>query len=378
MNVEKNTVLILAYLSYLSKGSQASFFNDMYKIKFNTSVCIKVKKENRWGFMYLMNDLENHVLEIPYAQGYRHLRVLSGYVSPIFVEYVMETYDELLLEVIVGMVSMDGLSNWNHQAFLGLVNRFANRLTLQYQTSRPGNHRKVYYWHDDLLEGKVFVGSANFTRNGFGRQREVLVEATFSNVEEVFNDLSIIECNSPHVEEFITLYKASPRRIAFQAPTLIDGPPGIEDVQTTIEVLSTPTNTYSDYVDLSLLTRSTCEVPERSGLNWGQREGRDHNQAYLSVPRSIHNENADFFPPSAIPFLVITDDGESLICVMAQQNRKGIHTRESNSIMGAYFRRRLGMVDGAFVTATDLRRYGRDSVRIYKIDEETFYLDFEV
>ncbi|WP_426355467.1 restriction endonuclease PLD domain-containing protein [Exiguobacterium sp. R-39] len=328
--------------------------------------------------MYLINNLENHVLENPYAEGHRHLRVLSGYVSPVFVQHVMESYDELFLEVTVGMTSMDGVANWHHQAFLGLVNQFADRLIIRYQTSQPGNHRKVYYWHDDILEEKVFVGSANFTRNGFGRQKEVLVEVTFSNVEEIFTDLNVIQCNSPHVEEAITFYSASPRRITTQVPVLIDEPRGIENVQTTIEVLSTPTNTYSDYVDLSLLNRNTGEVPERSGLNWGQREGRDHNQAYLSVPLSIHNGNPDFFPPSVVPFVVITDDGESLICVMAQQNRKGIQTRESNSIMGAYFRRRLGMESGAFVTVADLRRYGRDSVRIYKIDEETFYLDFGV
>lgn len=328
--------------------------------------------------MYLINNLEKHVLEIPYALGHRRLRVLSGYVSPVFVQHVMESYDELCLEVTVGMTSMEGVANWHHQAFLGLINRFADRLIIQYQTSQPGNHRKLYYWYDDILEKKIFVGSANFTQNGFGRQRELLVEATFSNIEEIFADLNVIQCDSPHIEEVITFYSASPRRIIAQVPALIDKSLEIESVQSTTEVLSTPTSTYSDYVDLSLLNRNTGEVPERSGLNWGQREGRDHNEAYLSVPRSIHNKNTDFFPPSAAPFVVVTDDGESLICVMAQQNRKGIHTRESNSIMGAYFRRRLGIEGGAFVTVADLRRYGRDSVRIYKIDEETFYLDFGV
>jgi hypothetical protein len=130
------------------------------------------------------------------------------------------------------------------------------------------------------------------------------------------------------------------------------------------------------FVDLSLLSKGA--VPKRSGLNWGQRDGRDPNQAYLSVPRKIHRDNTEFFPSLAKPFLIITDDGKMVNCVMAQANRKGIHTKEKNSIMGAYFRHRLGMKDGAFVMKDDLIRYGRDSVRIYKIDDETYYLDFSV
>lgn len=328
--------------------------------------------------MYLINDLEHEVLVIPYNQGYRHLKVLSGYVSPIFVEHVLETYSELRLEVTVGMVSMDGLAIWHHRAFLDLMNQFPGRLELYYQVARPGNHRKVYYWHDDFFAERVFVGSANFTQNGFGRQREVLVESTFANIDDVFADLYVVRCDSPRVEEHVRFYSALPRRVVVPTPATTNEHHETEDEPTTVEVLSTPTNTYRDYVDLSLTDRRTGEVPARSGLNWGQRDGRDHNQAYLSVPLPIHTADPTFFPPLATPFLVITDDGDNLICVMAQQNRKGIHTRESNSIMGAYFRRRLGLADGAFVTVTDLHRYGRDSVRIYKIDDETYYLDFSV
>lgn len=330
-------------------------------------------------FLYLTNGLEEQVLAMPYSQGYRSLRVLSGYVSPIFVEHVLETYDELQLEVIIGMVSTDGLAIWHHRAFLDLMNQFPDRLEIFYQVVSPGNHRKVYHWQGGILEERVFIGSANFTQNGFGRQREVLVESTFPNIDDVFSDLNIVRCDSPNVEEQVRFYNVSPRRVVVpRSSSRINENHEIEDEVTTVEAVSTPTNTYTDYVDLPLTDRRTGEVPARSGLNWGQREGRDHNQAYLSVPLSIHNADPTFFPPLAETFLVITDDGENLVCVMAQQNRKAIHTRENNSIMGAYFRRRLGLVDGAFVTAADLQRYGRDSVRIYKIDDETYYLDFSV
>lgn len=41
-------------------------------------------------------------------------------------------------------------------------------------------------------------------------------------------------------------------------------------------------------------------------------------------------------------------------------------------------RNRLGLANGQYVTRQDLERYGRTDVDFYKIDEETFYMDFSV
>ncbi|WP_214873596.1 restriction endonuclease PLD domain-containing protein [Exiguobacterium sp. s140] len=329
--------------------------------------------------MYLISDLEKQVIAIPYSQGYRHLRVLSGYVSPFYVERILNTYKELHLEITVGMISVDGLSIWHHHYFLNLVNRFHDRLEINYHIKRPGNHRKVYYWNESSYKEIVFVGSANFTLNGFGGQQEILVESTFANIEEAFGGLSLISCDNPDVEDHVSFYSVSPRRIEVPTTNMTNEDYGheIEDSSLVSEAINTIANLYGEYVDLSLIDR-TGEVPKRSGLNWGQRDKRNRNQAYIPVPQSVHKADSTFFPHSAMPFLILTDDGEHLVCVMAQQKRKAIETHENNSILGAYFRRRLGLENGAFIKVADLRRYGRDSVRIYRIDDETYYLDFSV
>ena len=48
------------------------------------------------------------------------------------------------------------------------------------------------------------------------------------------------------------------------------------------------------------------QVPFRSGLNWGQRPGRNENQAYLAVPVDI--QRSGFFPDLGVPFDVECDD----------------------------------------------------------------------
>jgi hypothetical protein len=76
--------------------------------------------------------------------------------------------------------------------------------------------------------------------------------------------------------------------------------------------------------------------------------------------------------------MVLTDDGKELICVRAQDNGKGLHTTLNNSLMGEYFRYRLGLPSGSFVRKKDLLKYGRTDVDFYKIDDETYLLDFSI
>lgn len=117
-------------------------------------------------------------------------------------------------------------------------------------------------------------------------------------------------------------------------------------------------------------------LPQVSGLNWRQREGREHNQAYIKLPADI--ARTGFFPERPTQFTVLTDDERILVCSRAQDNGKAIHTPQSNSQMGEYFRNHLGLPNGAPVVLEDLLRYGRTDVNFYKIDDETYYMDFSV
>lgn len=130
------------------------------------------------------------------------------------------------------------------------------------------------------------------------------------------------------------------------------------------------------FVDLKLTTKFKGEVHKRAGLNWGQRPQREPNQAYIPVLKKVHQDNPGFFPQKEYEFDIHTDDGEILTCIMAQDNRKAIETCNNNSILGVYFRNRLGVPLGDYININHLNNYGRDYVRIYKIDSKTYYMDF--
>ena len=128
-------------------------------------------------------------------------------------------------------------------------------------------------------------------------------------------------------------------------------------------------------VRLSLLARGG-ETGARSGLNWGQRNKRNRNEAYIPLPS--HIAKSGFFPLDKQHFLVVTDDHHTLQLRVEQQNDKAITTPASNALLGEYFRNRLGLPNGAYVRKDDLLAYGRTDVTFYKIDEEQYYMDFSV
>lgn len=48
-----------------------------------------------------------------------------------------------------------------------------------------------------------------------------------------------------------------------------------------------------------------------------------------------------------------------------------------NSELGRYFRKRIGVPSGTFVTRQHLLDYGRHDVGFYRIDPETYQMDFQ-
>lgn len=133
-----------------------------------------------------------------------------------------------------------------------------------------------------------------------------------------------------------------------------------------------------EFVTLPFTTKikGDLQVPKSSGLNWGQRPGREQNQAYLSVPAYI--QKSFFFPIPGVIFNIECDDSEHFQCVRAQDKGKAIHTPSNNSLFGIYFRNRLGVMPGYSVKIEHLLKYGRSSIDIYKIADLKYYLDFSV
>lgn len=140
-------------------------------------------------------------------------------------------------------------------------------------------------------------------------------------------------------------------------------------------MLDSELNVPNGRIRIGLLSRSG-QVPPRSGLNWGQRPGRNGNEAYIAIP--IQHTRDRFFPEIGQPFLVLTDSGESLTLVRCQQEGKALQSLPHNYMLGLYFRERLGIASGMPVDKAHLLSDGRTDIEISRLDTLEYFLDFGV
>ena len=62
---------------------------------------------------------------------------------------------------------------------------------------------------------------------------------------------------------------------------------------------------------------------------------------------------------------------------LAQSEDKALHSVPRNSEVGSYFRHRLGVASSVRVETDHLVNYGSRFVRIWKIDDERYFMQFD-
>jgi hypothetical protein len=300
------------------------------------------------------------LIKPPKHHGFNELSVVSGYASATFANRHLTEVDSFKLNLIIGMPSKRN----DHLGFLSLYDKFKGRFQGYYLQGSPPIHSKVYAWQkkNDAIG---YSGSANYTQPGFF-EREQINQITSDNPNEILDFYKSILSRCVDIRDYDFSDKEldlTPIEFVHVAGSVMPG--GI--------VWEVP----NKRVRISFLDRRG-NVPQRSGLNWGQRPEvrREPNQAYLSLKGDSRNEG--FLPILGDTFTLVTDDNHTMDCVVAQDGRKAIHSTLNNSEIGRYIRTRIGVPLGNPVSLDDLVRYGRTDFTIEKLDEETFFLDLRV
>lgn len=319
----------------------------------------------------IYNDIAKTILFDPLSEDVNELYIVSGYATPTMLSWYIKnlyhkTQTPLKICLLVGMVPFDGISVSVHEGFIQLMrDEFPQEiegLECSYIYDAPAVHSNLFIWAKDGSPVFAFSGSANFVQSAFvGKPRqEIMNKCNPQAALEYYQSLidRSIYAHHSEIEEYVVIHPA--HAVLDLENELIEG----------FDLMSQ--DGYQT-VTLSLITR-TGEPGIRSGLNWGQRPGRNPNEAYISLPSRV--AKSGFFPLEKRHFTAITDDRHQLILRIEQQNDKAITTPARNSDLGEYFRSRLGLANGSYITRDDLDRYGRTDVVFLKLDEETYYMDF--
>lgn len=330
----------------------------------------------------ICQELFQHVLLDPAKRDatLSHLHILSGYASAAMASrHILALREEqkgINIQLIYGMSGVDGVSKPNHVGFLSLGKKrefpYEGSFACRYIQKPYAIHSKLYVWCRGKVPVCAFIGSANYTENGFAPRQtrgEVLAPCDPDSALAVFREA--VRLSKDCAEGSLPENLGTPRNLL---PNNVRGEENREGI-------SLETDSRSPFsgclkATVSLITRSGSPG-DGSNLNWGIRKNgtkRNRNQAYLALRGVVRT--SDFFPPATQHFTVLTDDGKIFTCTRAQQGEKAIETPHDNSELGLYFRQRLGLPSGAYVSREALERYGRTTVTFYKLDEENYVMDF--
>lgn len=342
--------------------------------------------------MLYYENLERVITDRCFVRGADELIVISGFIGPNPIENIERVVfeerhrEDYKISIIYGMYGSNGISRQLHDLILPLNK--PGKVDIVY--SRTPVHSKIYIWKERGHIVSALIGSANFSISGVGTPfKETLAETsedTYVKIDEYYHQIieNCINCSDPSILERV--------RGAI--------PPSLDDFGT---IAFDPATNKEELYDVSLLDPATNDVPDFSGINWGQaRINGSHvnlNDGYIPIRREDIVKKPNLFPkkrtvPAVIsksggstrdndPVEILWDDGTRMIGLLegvqtidGVKYPKQISTSPSKAAFGRYLRQRLGIESGKKITKADLVKYGRSDIGIALIGEGVYYFDF--
>ena len=116
----------------------------------------------------------------------------------------------------------------------------------------------------------------------------------------------------------------------------------------------------------------------KSGLNQWNAAGRtrDPNEVYIPIPAKIHQQFPTFFPARDVPFILRFPDGEDVTSSVCQDGRKALMSKSNKKLGKLLLRDGLKLKEGELASYHKLQLFGIDSVRIDKVDDFVYEINF--
>jgi len=111
--------------------------------------------------------------------------------------------------------------------------------------------------------------------------------------------------------------------------------------------------------------------------NASQKERKRHpNEVYIPIPGEINKNFPKFFPGRETAFSLILPNGKNMKSKVCQDNEKALMSYSNKELGKWILRDVLNLKEGELLTYERLQILGIDSVRIDKIDNKIFEINF--
>jgi hypothetical protein len=121
------------------------------------------------------------------------------------------------------------------------------------------------------------------------------------------------------------------------------------------------------------------QVPERSGLNQWNANGRQRNlnEVYIPIPKEIHKSFPNFFPARDTPFTLFLPSGEHLMAKICQDSGKALMSNPNRALGKWLLRDVLKLNEAELLTYQKLEEIAIDSIEINKLSDNSYEINFK-
>lgn len=203
------------------------------------------------------------------AKHFEYLRVITGYCSGNFLKRIYTDFPNLSIDVYIGM-AQNGISYSDFQIYKELTRK--SQIKVFFHVSGPNNHQKIIEFKNP---GRIaFIGSANFSENGFGLSQNEIVAEVKDNLDNVFSaeKKNCISVLNPLVSELIPLiqdsdYLANKLNSSLENSQIISKPSQVGESKSLIENTTPAYTSNGPDIFLPLLPEGNKETWQWVGIN---------------------------------------------------------------------------------------------------------------
>lgn len=337
--------------------------------------------------VYTKNLYESIFGEI--CTSYTRLRIISGYASAAFLSRIMNDFPNLKIELFLGMTSQ-GLPINDHLEFQHCMQ--SKNINVYYQIKGKPNHMKILEF-SNMEDKKTFIGSANFSENGFFHHKEVLVEVKVnSSFDVLFEDQlnDSILCTDDRVNDLIIFHGNTLEEETFKSN---QGELNSEDIEITYSmnaaydtILRDGNNTryfkkrrwekLRDRMNSNFynIFEVTVVLPKDSNIFWDRTginawvEGK--KPVLEQTPKQLFSK---VFPDDQ-EFHIYTDDNKILKAKLAGKFNGELHILNIN--LFEYVRMRIGLTEKRPICYNDLESSGYTTMYFTRINKYEYFMSF--
>jgi hypothetical protein len=324
------------------------------------------------------DELYKEIIEKHYRY-FNELNIISGYASANFLERVINEFPNKNLNLFIGM-TQHGLSKANHKKFIEIVESKPH-VSVYYQVKGFPTHIKALEFINEN-DKKTFVGSANFTRNGFIVNREVMVEVEEEITHKIHEQFELsLSCNDPDTLNHIKLFDDIETNEQFEVldeqinETFVANIVN-EEIRRKINSfnfenkLFTYSNTYEGITYLSLPIILTADI-NSSWMDYGANSG---NGAYINNSNLQREKMVNFFGRDK-KFKIKTFDGIETMAELKGKFGRELYFYDLN--INTYIKKLMSHPLDKIITNLDLYKFGYDNLYFKKIKDDEFLMTLQ-